>query len=35
MADREVLPDGVKPVHYNLSLKDLEFKNWTYKGTVT
>ncbi|PNY27511.1 Aminopeptidase 2, mitochondrial [Tolypocladium capitatum] len=35
MADREVLPDRVKPVHYNLSLKDLEFENWTYKGTVT
>ncbi|KAH6885724.1 peptidase family M1-domain-containing protein [Thelonectria olida] len=35
MDDRDVLPDNVKPRHYNLSLRDLEFKNWTYKGTVT
>jgi aminopeptidase N len=35
MSDREVLPDNVKPVHYNVSLRDLEFETWTYKGTVT
>ncbi|KAJ6439475.1 aminopeptidase [Purpureocillium lavendulum] len=35
MADRDVLPDSVKPVHYGLSLRDLDFKTWTYKGTVT
>ncbi|KAK7413626.1 hypothetical protein QQX98_007489 [Neonectria punicea] len=35
MDDRDVLPDNVKPTHYSLSLKDLEFKNWTYQGTVT
>ncbi|KAI8683556.1 Aminopeptidase [Fusarium keratoplasticum] len=35
MTDRDVLPDNVKPKHYNLSLRDLEFTNWTYKGTVT
>jgi aminopeptidase N len=35
MTDREVLPDNVKPTHYNLSLRDLEFETWTYKGTVT
>ncbi|OAA37654.1 Peptidase M1, alanine aminopeptidase/leukotriene A4 hydrolase [Metarhizium rileyi] len=35
MADREILPDNLKPVHYNVSLRDLEFKNWTYQGTVT
>ncbi|QPH19663.1 hypothetical protein C2857_004954 [Epichloe festucae Fl1] len=35
MADREILPDSVKPTHYNVSLRDLEFKNWTYQGTVT
>lgn len=35
MTDREVLPDNVKPNHYVVSLRDLEFKNWTYKGTVT
>jgi aminopeptidase N len=35
MTDREILPDNVKPKHYDVSLKDLEFKTWTYKGTVT
>ncbi|KKO99552.1 glutamyl aminopeptidase [Trichoderma harzianum] len=35
MADRDVLPDNIKPSHYVLSLRDLDFKNWTYKGTVT
>ncbi|KAF5258162.1 hypothetical protein FOXYS1_11281, partial [Fusarium oxysporum] len=35
MTDRDVLPDNVKPKHYDLSLRDLEFTNWTYKGTVT
>ncbi|KAI5458169.1 peptidase family M1-domain-containing protein [Mariannaea sp. PMI_226] len=35
MDDRDVLPANVKPRHYNLSLKDLEFKNWTYQGTVS
>ncbi|KAF7561600.1 hypothetical protein G7046_g2545 [Stylonectria norvegica] len=35
MDDRDVLPDNVKPSHYNLSLRDLEFKTWTFKGTVT
>lgn len=35
MNDRDVLPDNVKPKHYTLSLKDLEFTNWTFKGTVT
>ncbi|KAG8413539.1 hypothetical protein J3459_015283 [Metarhizium acridum] len=35
MADREILPDNLKPVHYSVSLRDLEFKNWTYQGTVT
>ncbi|PHH86097.1 hypothetical protein CDD83_10766 [Cordyceps sp. RAO-2017] len=34
MADRDVLPDHVKPVHYHLSLRDLDFDKWTYKGTV-
>ncbi|KAK0388040.1 hypothetical protein NLU13_4284 [Sarocladium strictum] len=35
MTDREVLPAHVKPTHYVVSLHDLEFKDWTYKGTVT
>ncbi|SPO03523.1 related to (AAP1) - alanine/arginine aminopeptidase [Cephalotrichum gorgonifer] len=34
MADRSVLPAFLKPSHYALSLKELEFKDWTYKGTV-
>ncbi|TQS33713.1 hypothetical protein Golomagni_05930, partial [Golovinomyces magnicellulatus] len=35
MATRDVLPDNVKPVHYSLSIKDMDFKNWTYQGLVT
>ncbi|KAL7931725.1 peptidase family M1 domain-containing protein [Trichoderma chlorosporum] len=35
MTDRDVLPDNIKVSHYALSLRDLDFKNWTYKGTVT
>ncbi|KAL2891232.1 Aminopeptidase 2, mitochondrial [Ceratocystis lukuohia] len=35
MADRDILPEAFKPSHYNLSLYDLEFKNWTYNGTVS
>ncbi|KAM0255025.1 hypothetical protein ACHAQJ_006173 [Trichoderma viride] len=35
MTDRDVLPDNIKPSHYVLSLRDLDFKDWTYKGTVT
>ncbi|KAG6024767.1 hypothetical protein E4U41_001688 [Claviceps citrina] len=35
MADRHVLPDNVRPAHYNVSLRDLDFTNWTYRGTVT
>lgn len=35
MTDREVLPDNIKPTHYNVSLKDLEWNDWTYKGTVS
>ncbi|EHK46514.1 hypothetical protein TRIATDRAFT_132566 [Trichoderma atroviride IMI 206040] len=35
MTDRDVLPDNIKPSHYVLSLRDLDFKAWTYKGTVT
>ncbi|KAM0330639.1 hypothetical protein ACHAQA_003589 [Verticillium albo-atrum] len=35
MADRDVLPDSIKPSHYVVSLRDLDFKNWTYQGTVS
>ncbi|KAL2017417.1 hypothetical protein VTK56DRAFT_2219 [Thermocarpiscus australiensis] len=34
MADRDILPDDFKPVHYDLLLRDLDFKSWSYKGTV-
>ncbi|KAJ9288246.1 hypothetical protein DTO280E4_6045 [Paecilomyces variotii] len=33
--DRETLPDVAKPIHYDLSLFDLEFGgSWSYKGVV-
>ncbi|KAH8885332.1 hypothetical protein GQ53DRAFT_365934 [Thozetella sp. PMI_491] len=35
MADRDILPDNFKPVHYDLVLTDLDFDSWSYKGTVT
>lgn len=35
MADRDILPDTFKPVHYDLAIKDLDFANWTYNGSVT
>ncbi|KAK3321826.1 peptidase family M1-domain-containing protein [Apodospora peruviana] len=35
MADRDILPDDFKPTHYDLTLSDLDFEKWTYKGTVT
>jgi aminopeptidase N len=34
MADRDILPDNFKPAHYDLVIKDLDFKTWTYNGTV-
>lgn len=35
MADRDVLPDAIRPSHYVVSLRELDFKNWTYQGTVS
>jgi aminopeptidase N len=35
MTDRDILPDSVRPSHYALSIRELDFKNWSYKGTVT
>jgi hypothetical protein len=35
MADRETLPDNIKPIHYALSISDLDFSAWSYKGLVT
>ncbi|KAK1760223.1 mitochondrial aminopeptidase 2 [Echria macrotheca] len=34
MADRDILPDNFKPVHYDLVIRDLDFPTWSYKGTV-
>ena len=34
MTDRDILPDNFKPVHYDLVIKDLDFENWSYQGTV-
>lgn len=34
--DRDILPDAIKPIHYGLSLYDLELGgSWTYKGQVS
>jgi aminopeptidase N len=34
--DRDVLPDDVKPINYDLSIYDLEFSgSFTYQGTVS
>ncbi len=35
MAERDILPDHFKPVHYDLVLTDLDFDQWSYKGAVT
>lgn len=35
MADRNVLPDHFRPAHYDLVLTALDFKNWSYNGSVT
>lgn len=35
MGDRNILPGHFRPSHYDLVLTDLEFKNWTYNGSVT
>ncbi|KAF3184457.1 hypothetical protein TWF788_005162 [Orbilia oligospora] len=33
--DRDVLPEEVKPIHYDLSIFNLDNKAFTYSGTVT
>lgn len=35
MGDREVLSNRVKPTHYDLDLRNLDFTKWTYDGTVS
>lgn len=34
MTDRDGLTGIVKPTHYNLELRGLDFNEWTYAGTV-
>ncbi len=34
MADRDILPGNFRPRRYDLVIKDLDFENWTYKGTI-
>ena len=31
--DRDILPDNIKPVHYDLTIKP-DFKDFTFKGRV-
>lgn len=33
-SDREVLPKNIKPTHYDIKLRDLNFEKWTFRGTV-
>lgn len=35
MADRDVLPSTVTPSHYDLSISELKFADWSYSGQVT
>ncbi|KUI62782.1 Alanine/arginine aminopeptidase [Cytospora mali] len=35
MADRDLLPDTFKADHYDLKLTNLDFKDWSYNGSVT
>ncbi|KAI1347736.1 peptidase family M1-domain-containing protein [Xylaria sp. FL0043] len=34
MTDRDILPDVVKPSHYDLSISSMEFEDWSYQGHV-
>lgn len=35
MGDRDLLPDNFKAGHYDLKLTNLDFKDWSYNGSVT
>lgn len=35
MGDRDLLPDSFKAGHYDLKLTNLDFKDWSYNGSVT
>lgn len=34
MADRDILPGNFKPEHYDLSIFNIQFNDWTYSGQV-
>lgn len=34
-SDRDILPGNFKPSHYDLTITDLDFTRWSFKGTVT
>ncbi|KAI0484343.1 peptidase family M1 [Xylariaceae sp. FL0804] len=34
MADRDILPATVVPSHYDLSISDIKFDDWSYQGEV-
>lgn len=35
MGDRDLLPDTFKAGHYDLKITNLDFKDWSYNGSVT
>lgn len=35
MGDRDLLPDTFKASHYDLKLTNLDFKDWSFNGSVT
>lgn len=35
MGDRDLLPDSFKAGHYDLKLTNIDFKDWSYNGSVT
>lgn len=34
MADRDILPSTVVPSHYDLSIRSIQSKDWSYQGSV-
>ncbi|UKZ83833.1 hypothetical protein TrVFT333_011646 [Trichoderma virens FT-333] len=34
MAVKDILPESLKPSHYNVLITDLDYNTWTYKGLV-
>lgn len=34
MSDRDILPEGLKPVHYDLKISNINFESLTFEGSV-